>query len=532
MPALSPYETAKIFGKVPPTHILEDAVDDLNRVNAYETYEDIFHNVSEVFSVVIKTDAGNEVFRRLVPSARSIVEGTNRYLAQGLTWAARPPSATSSVDPLASDGANAAGDAAVSEAMQRLEALFKREMFLSTFLSAKRWMLIRGDAMWHLTVDPSKPESTRLRIAELNPGTYFPVLDPADSARVIGCYLVNLITDDEDEDIAARLEYRRILDTDMASTYGQPLGTVYYRLTFWEADGWDDRRTPEDLKPAPTPARFNAERLQPLLEGSALDARITAIPVYHIRNNPRGNEIFGTSEIQGIETLIAGISQTATDEEIALALQSLGVFWTDSGKAIDSNGNEVDWMISPATMMEIQDGKRVGRLEGISSVQPSLDHMNMLKSEARETTGTPDLAVGSVDVSVAESGVALAIRMAPMTAKNAEKELELSGRLDQFLYDLLNGWLPAYEGYSPVGVTVESEFAPALPVNPKEVVEWVVSLVEKKIVSAAWARNYLADKLGLTFGSEVGAEIADETSALLDATGARLDAAVADAPLA
>jgi hypothetical protein len=73
------------------------------------------------------------------------------------------------------------------------------------------------------------------------------------------------------------------------------------------------------------PARFGAAAADPasstalLLAGTSLPTQVTSIPVYHFRNNRSGNSIFGTSELQGIESLIVGVNQTATDQELAVA---------------------------------------------------------------------------------------------------------------------------------------------------------------------------------------------------------------------
>jgi hypothetical protein len=524
MPSASPYRTALAFGRVPPTHIPEDAVADVGRVTAYETYDDIFHNIPDIFKAVLNEQSGNEIFRRLVPAMRTIIEATNRYLGNGLDWVAAPPVAATATAPTG-DAANAAADEAIATTIGALDLLFAREAFVGKFMSLKRWMLIRGDGMFHVTANPSKPEGARLSIREINPGTYFAIEDPADAERVVGCYVVNLIADDAGEEIAARLEYQRITDADAAAKYGAPLNTVFMKLSFWEPDGWDDRRSDADLSPVAAPARFGGDAFALLLAGTTLPPQITAIPIYHFRNNPRGGEIFGVSEVQGIESLLAGISQTVTDQEVAIALQGLGVYWTDSGRPKDASGADADWVIGPAAVLEVVKDGKIGRLDGISSITPSLDHIALLKAEARETTGTPDIAVGAVDVKVAESGVSRAIQFAPIIAKNAEKEVELKSRLDQFLYDLLTGWLPAYDGYTDNGVRVTAEFGPALPVNASEIVELLASLVEKKIVSAEWARDFLTEKLGWTFESTEGGAIAAEAQALLDPTGARLDEA-------
>lgn len=528
MPEASPYTTVERFGRSIPAHISDRALEDGQRVRAYETYADIFHNVETIFTAVLLDADGQEMSRRYIPSARSLIEASNRYLGQGLTWVPRPATATSAADPLAGADADAVGDEAVSTAMGVLQDLFDREMFVAKFLSMKRWMLVRGDGMLHITGDLMKPEGSRLRITELNPSAYFPIRDPGDAERVVGCYIVNIIKDDAGEEIVARLEYQRVLDEEASAQFNStPVGSIFMRMTFWELDGWDDRESDEDLAPVRTPRRFNSPRFESLLTGGPLDPRITAIPIYHFRNNARGGAIFGTSQIQGVETLLVGISQTATDQEIAIALQGLGVYWTDSGKPRDAAGNETEWVIAPAGMLEVQEGKKIGRVNGITSIEPSLDHIGMLKNEARETTGTPALAVGlTPSERTASSGVALSIEMAPILVQNMEKELELAGKLNQFLFDLLNGWLPAYEGWAPNGVTVKAEFENPMPIDRKAIVEELERMVLAKVLSAQTARQILTDRLGYVFPSDEGDLINTEASAMLDATGARLDQAV------
>lgn len=522
MPALSPYKTVSIYGKTAPTHVPESAGEDAQRVLAYEVYEELYDNQAETFVAVLKTETGSEVYRRLIPTARSLVEATNRYLARGLSWTAEPALPASGVETTS----EAVDDEAIANTMGNLDTLFKREEFGAKFLSLKRWMLIRGDAMLHLTADPSKPAGTRIRIVELNPASYFAITDPSDAERVIGCYIINLILDDQGEEIAARLEYRRILSQEDVSTYSAPLGGIYVRLGFYTASGWDDRRSEGDLEPVDAPERFNDPRFATLLTGQALPADITAIPVYHFRNRRRGSAVYGISELQGLETIINGINQAATDEDVSVALQGIGVYWTNSGRPLDDEGNPIEWEISPASIVELNAGGQFGRVEGVSSVQPMQDHINMLSAAGRESSGTPEVAVGSVDSNAVASGVALSLHMAPMVAKSEETEEEISAKLSQFLHDILNGWLPAYEGVAPLGVTVSPVFDDPIPKNAKEIIENVARLVEVKIVSAEWARGYLADVLGLQFGEGEGAAIASEASALLDAEGARLDAAV------
>lgn len=525
MPAVSPYATALLLER--PAASWVPSPEDADRVRAYFTYEDIYHNVPEAFEVILRTDDGDDIGRRYVPSARSIIEATNRYLAKDMTF-------VSSVPP----------DVSLSEedvelVMRRLRELFKREEFTAKFLSMKRWMLIKGDGLLHVSADPLKPEGSRIRITELSPEFYFPITDRLDAERVIGAYIVTIVKDDNDADIAQRIEYRRILDEETAAALGvpgAPLGSIFYRVSFWETDGWDDRRpmSEEDLKPVAPPSWAvpgGVDSGLNYLDGYTLPPSITAIPLYHFRNNRRGTALFGTSELQGVETLLAGVTQSITDTDIAAALQGIGVYYTDSSRPTDDDGNEQSWIIAPAAMIEIDKDAKLGRVAGVGrdGIGAMHDHADKLKAEARETTATPDVAVGTVDVQVAQSGVALSIQMAPVLSKNQEKEEEIAGKLDQLLYDLVNGWLPAYEGVGGNGVVVTVAFGDPLPVNREAVVKEVTELVGAKVISARYAAAILKEKLGYEIDpEEMVREIASEQVAMLDLAASRIEEEAAD----
>lgn len=513
MAAVSPYTTADVLQRPNPS--FTPNLKDKARVRSYFTYADVFTNAKEAFAALLRA-GDDELARRYIPAARSIIEATNRYLALDLAWTPTiPPDVTLS-------------DVDRDAILAQLNALFAREEFNAKFMALKRWFLIKGDALLHISVDPSKAQFTRLRITELKPEQYFPIYDAVDAERVIGCYVVTILQHQQDF-VAQRLEYRRILNQDMATQFGVPIGQIYTKIGFYEQDGWDDRDplTEADLAPVDVPSWFGTptQALTLQMAGGSLAASVQSLPVYHFRNNRQGTEPFGTSELQGLETILAGITQNATDEDMAAALMGLGMYATDSGHPVDSQGNEVDWEVAPASIMELEDGKTIKRIEGLTTVQPIQDHINFLKREARETSGVSDVAAGSVDVAVAQSGIALAIQMAPTIGKNAEKEVELTGKLDQFMFDILNGWLPGYEGMNATGLVVTSSFGDPLPVNRKEEVDEVAVMLASGMIDAEFARELLSKKLGITFPSDLEARMLAAAQNALDATGQRLDAA-------
>ena len=504
MAGVSPYETALDLKRTKPDWVPN--AEDSARVQAYNTYWDIFTNVKDAFKVVLRDDTGDEISRRFIPAARTIIEATNRYLAKNPVVTPRPLA----VNP---DGSEVQPDeASTVDLMSRINNLFEREEFFTKFASMKRWMLIRGDGMLHVTANDQKPEGQRLRIVELDPTSYFPIYDPLDVDRVIGVYIVTLVKDDDGELIAQRQSYLKTEN-----------GTIATKLDFFERDKWDDRWPLEesDLKPVDVPTRF--ADMENLLNGFELPSQITSIPVYHYRNRRGGGLPFGLSELQGIETLLAGIIQTATDEDITIAQTGIGIFVTTSGSPKDEQGNEEDWVIAPASVLELESKEdKFERVQGVDSVQPLLDHMGMLEGQAKQTTGTPDIAVGSVEVQVAESGIALAIQMAPILAKNEETELELRGRTEQLLYDLVNMWLPAYEGYTPNGTKLIMTFDDPLPTDRAAVLKEILDMVTAKIIPIVFAQKLIKERLGYDIPADALQQMATENQTLLDSVGGRL----------
>lgn len=504
MAGVSPYQTAMDLKRTVPDWVGEGP--DRNRVQAYNTYWDIYMNVKEAFKVVLRDAAGDEISQRFVPAARTIIEATNRYLAKNPTVTPQPLVTNPDGTTITPEEAN------VAQLMKLINDFFKREEFFTKFGSMKRWMLVRGDSLLHVTADNTKPEGQRLRLVELDPSSYFTKPDPLDVEKVTGVYIVNLVPDDGGELIAQRQAYTK-----------NENGTIHTQLAFFERDKWDDRwpLSEADLEVVPAPSRF--ANMTALMTGFDLPSQITSIPVYHYRNRRQGGLPFGLSELQGIETLLAGIIQTATDEDITIAQTGIGIFVTTSGSPKDEQGNDLPWVIAPASVLELEShDDSFERVAGVDSVKPLLDHMGMLESQARQTTGTPDIAVGSVDVTVAESGIALAIQMAPILAKNEETEQELKSVTEHLLYDLVNMWLPAYESYTPAGVELAMTFDDPLPIDRAAVLKEILDMVVAKVISVQFAQRLLKERLGIDIPAEEIATMAAENQTLLDSVGGRL----------
>jgi len=516
----SPYDTATLLKMPVPAHVTDD--DDILRVRAYLTYEAIWDNIPGVYDELLRKD-DDPLARRLVPVIRDIIEATNRYLGQDMetVWAAQPGTSVT--------------DDQMNEWNTRFNSFWAREEVGIKFLSSKRWLLIKGDCVLYITADPSKPEGSRVRFGTVEPEQFFPIWDPADGERMLGCYLVSVVESDDDDEIIQRIEYRKVLSEEQSSELnGAPVGTIFYRLGFFEADGWDDRNgedvaevdAPSWAQPAP-----DAE-LSPL-EGYPLDARITTLPVYHIRNRRRGGKVgrFGTSDIQGLETVLAGIVQNVSDEDLTVAMDGLGVYWTTSGKSRDKDGKEVPWIIGPASVAELEPDGAMGRIQGVGSVQPYQDHIDYLMGTARGANGAPAVASGQVPSDVALSGVALRIHFMPTLAANAEREAEMASKWTHALYDLLNMWFPVYEGWQPLPLQPSVVFGDPLPPDRNAIIQEVMALLSPvQLVSREWAADYLAEKLGYDFPKDMLTKAAAEQQQMLDAEAQQIAANAGQLP--
>jgi hypothetical protein len=434
--------------------------DDRVRLKAYMLYEDMYHNRPEHIRVTLRggsttvpnvsptgtssqfMDEDEDSVQIYIPSAKKCIEAVNRFL--GVGWMVQP-------DPGTEQGSNAAA------VMKAVQDLFKRERMPSKFAQMKRYMLVKGDALLHITADPKRLAGKRISIQELRAEHYFPIED--EQGNYIGCHIVDIINNPNStlalmqysgKEVVRRQTYRKELDDG-----GYPTGRITSELAYFEMGKWDDRILPED----------ELELIQQVREPYYLPEEINQIPVYHWRNMPPPGSFFGTSELSGVESVINAINQAMSDEDLTLIMQGLGVYWTDASPPLDASGNEVEWEISPRSVVQVASGGQFARVSGITTVQPFGDHINALDEAMQQALGVPDIAIGVVDVTTAESGIALQLKLGPLIAKNQEKELDILDVSDQFIYDLIQGWFVAYESMATEGVVFVNAFDDPMPKN-------------------------------------------------------------------
>lgn len=111
-----------------------------------------------------------------------------------------------------------------------------------------------------------------------------------------------------------------------------------------------------------------------------------------------------------------------------------------------------------------------------------------------------------------------------MVAANREREDGMAAVLKQFMFDLLNGWAPAYDGRQPIEgqFTVDVSFGDAMPVDRASVIAEVTDLLAAGIIDAQFAQQYLSEKLGFNFPADLLARMAAAQTAALDSEASRL----------
>jgi len=146
------------------------------------------------------------------------------------------------------------------------------------------------------------------------------------------------------------------------------------------------------------------------------------------------------------------------------------------------------------------------------------EHYKRLWEALYQSSSTPEIAVGSVDVSVAQSGVALQLQLGPMLSKAGEKDQLLIDVETQMWHDILTMWMPAYESTTFAGVDVACATGDAVPVDRAGRFAELNDMLDRGIITTAYYRQE-ATKLGYTFpdniGTEADAEFAQRNEAQL-----------------
>lgn len=473
------------------------------RIAAYALYEAIYWGVPDTFKLLKR---GSETSPIYLPAGRSIVDTINRYTANAVNFLP---------DPLVGTPEQQAA------AVPLMKAFLTREKFTSKFSANKREGIMRGDWFWHIYADPARPEGARISIQAIDPGSCFPIYNELNVDEIIGWHIVEQY-EFEGKPAIKRLTYRKTTGT------GGP-SPITMEDTIFEVDKWGGPGMSED----------DASVLAAVTPMVTLPVDIDHLPVYHCQNFTTTGTIWGSSELRGYERIIAAMNQAISDEELALALDGLGVYVTDAGTPIDDDGNEVPWNLGPGRVVELPSSvgekTKFERVNGVTTVGASLDHIRFLIGQLDEAAGTPSIAKGSgVDVKVAESGISLLLQLAPLLTKAEDKELVITDVHAQMFYDLRK-WFASYEPGELANAFMNTAFVPLygdkVPVNRKERFGEILALAAAGIVTQEWTWSELA-KIGYefpdsaTFSAALASQKMEEAQLVSDVTGSRLDAAL------
>jgi hypothetical protein len=420
------------------------------RIGAYQKYEEIYWSSEEGYLQVMRGDNDNPIF---MPTARTLINTVDRYTAPDFAFAISAPEGT---------GENAT---TVQIAQLAFDALFTREQFYSKFASNKLKGLYRGDWLWHIVGDDTKTLGRRIKIMAVDPAAYFPVyeadiIEGGDPEKIVKVHLAEPITLNKQEYVS-RMTYERLFDE-----AGNQTGIVRSHAIY-KPDEW---------------AGTDAGPISTVLAPEPLDERIPAIPVYHLKNiDPTAP--FGSSELRGLESALLGINQTISDEDLTLALEGIGVYASDGGAPRDSQGNETDWIMGPGRVLTQAPGLR--RISGASNLGAYGEHYGRLVDAVRSALGASDAAVGKVESATAESGIALALQLAPMIAHTKSKDQHIVDVHAQMGHDLCF-WFAVYEelpllmsgegGILTPAVLVQPTIGNKIPINRKQTLDEILQM--------------------------------------------------------
>jgi len=398
-------------------------------------------------------------------------------------------------------------------ANQVMSDLAKREKLYSRFNANKRYGIMRGDWMFHLYADPTVEPGSKISVFGVDPASVFPIYMENNVDVIIGYDIVDLFLDNEGNTKLKRLRYFK--QTEKAGPSPITVEELIFELDAWGGPGMAE----DEAKPINVPG---VELLAP----QTLPAPIDHLPIYHIPNFSEPGVIWGSSEMRGLERIMAAINQGISDEELALALDGLGVYTTDAGTPVNENEEDIGWNLGPGRVVELPDGKTMSRLTGISSVAPSQEHLAYLHSVLDESIGIPGIAKGRPDVTVAESGIALLLELGPLLARVEEKEQIVTDVVTNMLYDL-SKWYVAYEGgafRSLLEVTRwMPKYGPKIPENQQQAFDNTLTLAAA--VPQIVPMSYIRDRLRKNGFEDMPDEAAIDSAmnAEADATGARVD---------
>ncbi len=487
---------------------------DRQRLAAYDLYDDMYHNDPARYRLMLRGSDEKPIY---VPTAGSIIKSLARYV--GKNWGFRV------VEPVADPGEEAVEvtPEQIALAQATYGKLFARERLLSRYRSGVPEWLRRGDWCWFISADETKAAGRRISVRPIDPRRYYPLNgDATDLSRVTGQQLI--------EEVLVGDTFALYVQTWLKASdpghpdYGQEEPEEGFPITY-QADVYDVKDFDDPAKRKRLSSQQYASVAQEYIEG------ITNLPIYHIKNNEETDDPFGRSDLAGLESMVSGINQAITDEDLALALMGIGMYTTDSGAPVDeTTGQPTNWKLGPNRVVETDEGTTFRKVDGIDDVKPFQDHVGYMRDQAQGNAGLSDVSVGTAQNVSAESGIALAIKFSPTQDTVVVKNDNSNGVLTQMLHDLKE-WFSAFEqiDLGEVEIVSVTEDKNLLPFDREGRWNELMEGIAAKLFTIEYAIQVAAEEFGYVFPAGYAAAAraaADSAAAALDPFAARAGAEV------
>lgn len=462
----TPYSTA-----MPYVDKLPDNVDEYNaqRLASYDLYDDLYSTDPDTIKRMLElSDDDNPRFH---PLAQTIVDTMARFVGKSWRFNILP------------DYGTPAGQQIAQEAMEKL---FRRERIEAKFSAMKPEFLRRGDALWYLRADPEKPEGSRISVNTIDPRFYFPISDPNDPDKVVGCQLIEDMLEEDGTTVVTKVQ-----------TWLKPSSPDHPEFETGEFIAYEMMKVEQGTAFDEEPKIISVITPLDILEG------IRQLPIYHIKNKEQSQNPFGRSDLTGLESLCAGVSQALTDQDTAIAMAGLGMYVTDSGRPTSDDGEATDWILGPRRVVEIEDGKKFERIQGVTNTDQSTGHIELLEGRAFSSLGISDVATGiKIDgMAGAFSGIALAIRMQPIMDAADLKDSAINSVMTQMFYDLRD-WFLTYEQISiepEIQIESWSSSSDRVPFDRQQAWSELMDGYNAGIFSLKYVQTQLVERFGYNF---------------------------------
>lgn len=479
---------------------------DVQRLLSYNLYDDLYNNDPTMFRMLLRGTNEKPIY---VPTASKLVKSLARYVGKGWGYSCLPTVA----DEIA--GVEASTPEQLATAISAFGDLFKRERLLSVFRSGVPEWLRRGDWCWYISADPLKRAGRKISVRTIDPRRYFPVNgDPTDLSKVTGQQIIEetLLPDGKTVGLLVQT-YLKSTDPEHPN-FGAVEPPEGFDITY-QVQAYDmaDYADPAKRKALAHPSNLPAAPIP----------GIKTLPIYHIKNNESTDDPFGKSELAGLESIIAGINQSTSDEDLSLALMGLGQYWTNSGPPVDEVTKQpVPWKLGPNRVIEVDEDATFEKVVGIDSVEPFQDHIGFIGGEAAAQMGLSDVSIGTADNINAESGIALAIKFSPTLDYVRGKNDTINDVLTQMLWDLKT-WFNVFEGWDlgPVEVLSVTDDGDLLPFDREARYKELMEGVTAGVFTKTFAVKVLREEFGYEFPDGYEKEVEAASAAATDPFAAR-----------